>query len=84
MRNKEVANMFLQGRFASTRHLCSTGDKLISYNTCIAQHYDDNIIGNATKYSTTTSCHIGHIKTNITMWTTKKVPTDTVNLIPYL
>ena len=39
MKNKEVCKEFIRRRVARGSNLFSTGDKLFSYNTCIAQWY---------------------------------------------
>lgn len=60
MRNDEIIEAFIEGRRAnnSTGSLSSTGDRLYSYSTCIAE-YDKlgRLWYNKTKYSTTTSRH---------------------------
>ena len=62
MRNKEVAYAFINREAASGSNLMSTGDRLYSYNTCIAQYDDDNTLYiNYTKYSSTTSRHQGYL-----------------------
>lgn len=69
MRNKEVVEQFVNYRIASSGNgnLTSTGDRLYSYATCIAEWvaYPHKIIVNATKYSTTTSCHQGMLRYQI-------------------
>ena len=62
MRNKDVIECFLSKKIGNTEHLHSTGDKLISYNTCIVQWDNDKFIVNNTKYSTTSSIHLGLFK----------------------
>lgn len=57
MKNKEVCEEFMHHRIASGSNLVSTGDKLFSYNTCIAQWHPHGVLYNETKYSTTTSRH---------------------------
>lgn len=59
MKNEDVIKYFLVGKvaFNSSQSLSSTGDKLYSYATCIAQHYNDKILFNTVKYSSTTSHH---------------------------
>lgn len=57
MRNKEVIDKFLQKLPASGSNLYSTGDKLINYNTTIAEWDFDMLYINNTKYSKTTSVH---------------------------
>lgn len=62
MKNKDVIECFLSKKIGNTTHLHSTGDKLISYNTCIVQWDNDKFIVNTTKYSTTSSIHLGLFK----------------------
>lgn len=60
MKNKEVIDAFLKHRSASTNNLFSTGKKLFSYRTIIAYWDKDlNVVVNITKYSATTSHHLG-------------------------
>ena len=66
MKNKEVCKEFICRRVASGSNLISTGDKLFSYNTCIAQWYPNGVIYNETKYSSTTSRHQSYLKSAIT------------------
>ena len=56
MKNKDVVLAFLDKREAWGSHLYSTGKRLISYNTSIAEWYTNyHLIINDTKYSNTTS-----------------------------
>lgn len=66
MKNKEVCKEFICHRVASGSNLVSTGDKLFSYNTCIAQWHSNGVIYNETKYSSTTSRHQSYLKSAIT------------------
>ena len=84
MRNKEVAEAFLLNRTAAANTLWCVKGSLFSYTTCIAQLDDRGIIGNATKYSTTTSRHLGYIRDKVTIWTTKPVPRGAADLLEYL
>ena len=59
MRNKDVVEGFLRGEVCNTLHLFSTGDRLLSYNTCIAEMVGETLYINRTKYSVTTSIHLG-------------------------
>jgi hypothetical protein len=57
MRNFEVIKQFL-GKCSAKSYsgnLISTGEKLISYNTCIAEWNKNNLMVNVTKYSSSTS-----------------------------
>lgn len=56
--NEKVVESFIQHKYAKNRNLKSTGVKLYSFDTCIAQWYaKDGIIINKTKYSTSTNKH---------------------------
>lgn len=57
MNNKEVCKAFSYKEKATGSNLMSTGDKLFSYSTCIAEWDGAYLILNKTKYSTTTSKH---------------------------
>lgn len=57
MKNKEVVEAFLSGDVATGSNLRSTGYKLFSYRTCIAEWYDGYLLINITRYSNTTSKH---------------------------
>lgn len=79
IKNKEVIEAFLDKQVACAGHLYSDGNRLMSYNTCIAQWDCDFIIVNMTYYSTTTSRHrnmvINSHKENIII--REDVPQDT-------
>lgn len=55
MTNREVVEAFINGNTGHSLSLTSTGDKLISYNTCIIQKHEDRVIINDTDYSRTTA-----------------------------
>lgn len=76
MTNLEVVNKFIRGLPAHTLNLYSTGDKLFSYHTCIAEYHLDMLLINNTKYSNTTSRHLGMLK--------KLLPTTYNTIIVYL
>lgn len=57
MTNKQVIDNFIGGRMAKSLSLKSEGNKLFSYDTCIAQMTVNSIIVNMTSYSVTTSKH---------------------------
>lgn len=66
MKNKEVVDNFISRNIANSTNLISTGDRLISYNTCIAEWYTSNILlMNETYYSNTTSRHLNILKRNL-------------------
>ena len=83
MKKIEVITCFIYNKTASntTGNLRSTGDRLFSYNTCIAQWVDGGIIVNRTKYSSTTSHHQGMLERrlagHIHMFPVFDVPKDT-------
>lgn len=62
MTNKQVINAFFDGHNGYAGNLMSFNDKLMSYNTCIAQRDGVNLYINQTKYSVTTSKHKGMVE----------------------
>ena len=86
MRNKEVVESFLQEKVGNSLNLTSTGYKLFSYDTCIAEWYKGYLIINTTKYSVTTSKHRHYLRDykgrNIIY--VVGVPRNTVKLHNYL
>ena len=64
MRNSEVVEAFLKRRIAANigGSLSSTGTKLFSYATCIAEWSNGSLIINLTKYSITSSKHLYYLK----------------------
>lgn len=57
MKNIDVIRKFLLKECASGNNLNSCGDRLFSYDTCIAQWVDDLLYINMTQYSSTTAKH---------------------------
>ena len=86
LKNSDVATAFLrkEKKMVHSANLISTGNTLISYNTVIAQWQGSDLIGNATKYSTTSSRHMYYVRKHVDIWTTKPVPMGTQNLMHYL
>jgi len=84
VRNKEVVALFLKGRAGHSLNVHSNGEKLWSYNTVIAQRIDGVVVGNATKYSSTTSHQMSPLKPYVEQWTTKRVPRGTQDLTDYI
>lgn len=80
--NKDVVDAFYKGKKARNTNMLSTGFKLYSWDTCIAQNIDGKIIKNITKYSISTSrqqkliTKYDYIASN--------VPFGTSNLKPYI
>lgn len=86
MRNEDVVKAFYERKCAKTKNLESTGDRLISFNTTIAERTtvlnELKIIKNITRYSVTTSKHQHYV--NKFDYIADKVPTNTANLIKYI
>jgi hypothetical protein len=84
MTNLDVIKSFIKRNPNSTAHLLSTGDKLYSYSTCIAESYLGMLLVNITYYSNTTSHHLGLLKRNypsdILIVCLDRIPQDTQNL----
>lgn len=84
MTNAEVAIRFLHKEAGNSTTMKSDGEKLYSYNTCIAQYHNDKIVGNATKYSSTSSRHLSYVRNHVDVWTTEYVPINTHNLLNFI
>lgn len=84
MTNQQVGERFLKGEKGKSLNMVSTGDKLFSYNTIVAQWVDDKMVLNSTKYSPTTSKHVYYVKSYADMVTSEFVPIDTHDLRPYI
>lgn len=80
MRDSEVVKCFLSHIKADSIHLHATPTKLFSYYTCIAEFINDELVGNNTKYSTTSSIHLSYIRPYVDIWTTTSVPIGTTSL----
>lgn len=86
MRNKEVIDRFLQGLPAWGSNLYSTGDKLVNYNTTIAEWDSGRLYINNTKYSKTTSTHQNYMifRTENSDWASLNktdIPIGTTSLV---
>ena len=59
--NRDVVEAFINGEVLHNANMISTGDRLFSYNTCIAEKYKerglDRCAINETTYSVTTTKH---------------------------
>lgn len=82
----KLFDLFLPPKLPS---LWATGNKLMSYNTCIIELGDTNIIFNITKYSTTTSRKQNKIKKildngNLQYITVDNIPINTKSLKEYI
>lgn len=80
-----VGRAFWSGRAAVGSSVHSSGDKLFSYGTVILQRLaNGRTIGNATKYSTTTSKHQSQVNVRMATYTVTGVPRGVTDLRPYL
>lgn len=64
--NSEVAEAFVLGNAASNANMTSTGDRLFSYHTCIAESFLNRyneicFVVNHTRYSNTTTRHRNYV-----------------------
>jgi hypothetical protein len=88
MSNKDIAKAFINHNTATTNDFGSSGDKLFSYTTCIAQWYNGKVIVNNTKYSHTTACQLNLIlkllEPEEIINTTKEVPKESKDLREYV
>ena len=86
MKTKEVIDNFLNKRFDyKASSLYSKEDKIINYNTILAQWFGDTLLINITKYSTTTSKHQNRLvesadEKGIQYYTVSDIPMDINNL----
>lgn len=82
--NQTVYAAFWKGELGEGSNTHSTGDKLFSYSTVILQRLSDgSVIGNVTKYSSTTSLHQARAGVNIAEMLITGVPRGANDLIPY-
>lgn len=66
MKNKDVVLAFLKKKEAWGSHLYSTGKRLISYNTSIAEWYSDYyLLVNHTRYSNSISKHQSYLRSEL-------------------
>lgn len=89
MTNAEVVDKFLNHERGHSLNMDSTGEKLYSYNTCMAQFIDGNLVVNKTKYSVTTSRHMSYLNTllqkyNIAHKTVTEVERNAYSLKSYV
>ena len=82
-----VVGAFCKREAAANASMSSSGDKLFSYKTCIAQVNGNLLILNDSKSTTTTAKHKGILR-RVHKWKTiqlvQNVPTGATDLIPYL
>jgi hypothetical protein len=84
MTNEQVCNRFSERERGHSLNVTSTGRKLFSYKTVIAQWIDGKLVVNGTKYSPTTSKHSYYVRRYPHTVTSKCVPINTYDLRPYL
>jgi len=68
--NREVAEAFVLGNPSANANMTSTGDRLFSYHTCIAESFlnrynEIRFVVNHTRYSNTTTRHRNYINDEI-------------------
>jgi hypothetical protein len=81
----EVGDAFWQGMKAKGSSVTSEGDKLYSYGTVILQRLaDGRVVGNKTKYSTTTSKHQSQVGVGRADVFADDVPMDTDDLSSFV
>ena len=83
MTNQDVIKQFKQGLGGHSLHMTSTGTKLYSYNTVVAQWVEGQCVLNVTKYSSTTSKQLSHFRGFEDKQTVRPVPQETQDLTPY-
>lgn len=90
MKNTDVIKAFLEKKAAIGSNLYSNGNKLINYNTTLAQWHDNyHLIVNHTKYSVTTSKNQSYLRSAITpergivVKEVYNIPINTKNLEQY-
>lgn len=86
MTNKKVVEAFLNHEGAQSLNMYSTGKKLFSYNTVIAEFINGYLVGNSTNYSRTTSKHMSLVRDKIQIWTVPNtiIERGTSSLINYI
>lgn len=90
MKNIHVIEAFLEKKTANGSNLYSDGNKLINYNTTLAQWHDNyHLIVNNTRYSASTSKNQNKLKRDTTfergivIKDVYNIPIDTKNLEQY-
>ena len=78
MKNEDVIVNYASGYSSSAGNVRGEGNKLYSYNTCIAQRMGPDIIINMTYYSNTTSRHRNMLLKYLTRYIPKKIYIDNV------
>ena len=85
MNAADVGRAFWSGRPGSGSNVHTSGDKLFSYGTVIAQRLGNGqTIGNVTKYSVTTSKHQSQTGVRMATHQVTGVPRGTTDLRPFM
>lgn len=84
MTNKQVCEKFLKGEKGRSLNMTSTGDKLFSYNTVMAEWIDGKMVFNGTKYSRTTSKQVNWLRGYADVVTSKLAPFNAQDLVQYI
>ena len=85
LRTSQVGNAFWNNRKATGNSVRSTGDKLYSYFTVLLQRLPDGkVIGNITKYSSSTSKHQSQCQVRFADLLVDNIPHGTNDLSAYL
>lgn len=83
--NREVKEAFSRCMPAESLNMTSTGNKLFSYYTVIAQLHEDSVIINHTYYSNTTSHHQSGVSVpGFKVIIVKNVPRGAKDLAQYI
>ena len=82
-----VVEAFCKREVSHNSSLSSSGERLFSFKTCIAQINSEGLILNDSKYSVTSAKHKGILR-RVHKWKTvqlvQNVPTGATDLTPYL
>ena len=84
MTNRQVGQVFLKKGKGKSLNMTSTGDKLFSYNTVIAEWIDGKLVFNTTKYSRTTSKQTNWLRGYADVLTSKPAPFNAQHLRQYI
>ena len=68
--NREVAEAFVLGNPSANANMTSTGDRIFSYHTCIAESFLNRyneicFVVNHTRYSNTTTRHMNYVNDEV-------------------
>lgn len=88
MKNIEVIKAFINQEAGDSLNIHSNGEKLFSYDTCIAEWYKGLLVINKTRYSVTTSKHqtylLRWIPSYIKVIELKAIPKNTSSLKKFM